>query len=97
MEPKRLRSTIYHLSNEQKGRGFIGYRYRSLGGFRPRRLKEGVVTRPWISGEQEWGTFPEAFIRHAVLQREEVRRNGGPPLGVSCWRIGSVWRRAGMR
>ena len=79
-----LMSTIYHFGYDKLRKGFIGYRYRSETGFRPKKLRPGNVTHPWIDFDLERNPsakFPEDFIAYAHRQRAQLEKEGKPPLG----------------
>src|SRR4029079_8443515 len=83
-DPKTLRSTIYHFGYDRLRKGFIGYRYRSVGGFKLKKLRAGNVSHPWIDFDLErnpTAELPDDFIAYAHRQRAQLDKEGEPPLG----------------
>ena len=81
---RALSTTIYHFGFDRTRERFIGFRYRSAGGFRSKRLPYGISTYPFVNRELERNTdakFPSDFIRHALLQKQQLAREREPLAG----------------
>ena len=83
-DTRTLATTIYHFGFERTRDRFIGFRYRSAGGFRSKRLPYGNSAYPFVNRDLELNTdaeFPGDFIRHAQLQKEQLARERVAPVG----------------
>jgi hypothetical protein len=81
---RALNTTIYHFGFDRKRERFVGFRYRSAGGFRSKRLPYGISTYPVVNREMERkpeARFPRDFIRCAQMQKEELDRQREAPVG----------------